>query len=465
MRWSAAPVVITVIGMALMACTPANPAAGGPSPVDGVWRTDGYGWIIAVHNGQEQTYDVTAVSCLPNHTLSELGGPSPDGVVSFGKDNLPVETLRRTPDGQGRLRLLGTAADIDLLPAPALPQACTRTTPDDPVTTFDVFWATFAENYNSTVRKHVDWNALRAQYRAKVTPSTTSDQLYQILTDMIRPLGDNHATLDGPHGRSFEGKRPGTRDDDDVSAKAATRSVDQYLRENLGVRDPQTWAGGKIAYADLPGGVGYLRITAFQDYHTAHGLYVERAEVLGTALDAVFSTQHVSTWRGLIIDLQYNEGGDDELGLQLAGRLTNVAYTAYTKLARDDPHDPTRYGRPRTVTVTPAAGPRYTGPIRLLTSDLTVSAGETLLEALMARTPAPARFGTTTQGVFADDMQRKLPNGWTFTVGNEDYIASDGRNYEGTGIPPTVPTDPIFTKPELAQHQDAALDAALRTPW
>jgi hypothetical protein len=85
-----------------------------------------------------------------------------------------------------------------------------------------------------------------------------------------------------------------------------------------------------------------------------------------------------------------------------------------------------------------AGGPRYTGAVRVLTSDLSISAGETFIEALMGRKSPPTRFGTTTQGVFADDMRRKLPDGWDFTVGNGDYIASDGRNYENTGIPPTT---------------------------
>lgn len=116
------------------------------------------------------------------------------------------------------------------------------------------------------------------------------------------------------------------------------------------------------------------------------------------------------------------------------------------------------------VMVVRAGGPRYTGAVRVLTSDLSISAGETFIEALMGRKSPPTRFGTTTQGVFADDMRRKLPDGWDFTVGNGDYIASDGRNYENTGIPPTTQIR-TFTPAQQAQHHDPALDAALRTPW
>ena len=454
-----ATVVVAVLATVLSACA-APDSSGRTSPVDGVWRTDGYGWVISVRDGHAETFDTTSVSCLPSRTLTQLGGPGPDGTVQFGKKDVAVETLRRAANGEGALRLLGTAADIDLVPLPELPAGCTRDVPDDPLTNFDIFWATFAENYNSTVRKNIDWNAVRDRYRPMVNADTTPDELYRIMVDMIKPLGDSHASIQGPDGKSFAGKRPGTRDEDEVSRRDAVDAVDEHLSQDVGVTDIQTFADDKIAYADLPGGLGYLRITAFERYGTDDNLYPENSAVLARALDSVFTQARIDAWRGLIIDVRFNTGGDDELGLQVAGRLTNTPYTAYTKQARNDPDDPTRYGRLRPVTVTPATGPRYTGPVRLLTSDLTVSAGETFTEAMLGRTPAPSRVGTATQGVFSDDMERKLPNGWKFTLGNENYFAPDGQDYEGVGIPPIIQT-PVFTAAELAQHQDSALDA----PW
>jgi C-terminal processing protease CtpA/Prc len=53
-------------------------------------------------------------------------------------------------------------------------------------------------------------------------------------------------------------------------------------------------------------------------------------------------------------------------------------------------------------------------------------------------------------------MKRTLPDDWTFTLGDEDYLAPNGRNCEGAGIPPTVRV-PVFTPAELARHHDSAL--------
>jgi hypothetical protein len=443
---------------------PSSPPPGlGPSglPVDGVWRSVGYGWIFSVHQGRAEWLETTAVSCLHRETLLQLGPAATDGTVRFGdKHGAEQADLRRSGDGHGVLSLTGDVAPVDLVPLPELPDSCSRAAPADPLTTFDVFWATFAENYNSFGSKHVDWDALRAKYRPMVTTATSDSQLYQILIDMVEPLGDAHVCVQGSEKESFCGKRSGTRDDADVSRRAATTAVNTYLREHLGVRDVQTLADGNIAYADLPDGRGYLRATAFQDYGGDDRSPYPDSAAMGTALAAVFTPARVRAWRGLVVDVRWNDGGDDVLALQLAGRLTDTPYVAYTKAARVDPDNPTRHGPARSVIVTPDDGPRYTGPVRLLISDLTVSAGETFTEALMGRTQAPTRIGSTTQGVFADDMERTLPNGWTCTLGNEDYVASDGTNYEGVGIPPTVEV-PVFTPAELAQHQDSALGV----PW
>jgi hypothetical protein len=457
---------LSVAGLAACAAArqttvrPSDQTAGGDPT--GVWRTDGYGWVLDVSGGHVRTYETTSLSCLPEKDETQTSRSDPADGTGYGRDGNADETIRRTGPDSGELRLLGTAADIDLIAIPAVPAACLRPTPSDPLTTFDVFWASFRDNYNSTVRKHVDWNALRATYRPRITAATTPDQLYRLLVEMVRPLGDAHIQIDRKHGDGFEGFRPGTRYTDGgggVDEEDAIASIDRHLTHDLRVGSLQKWADGSLVYADLPDGRGYLRITDFEDWDTSPDTYLARKTLLDGVLDRVFSAEHVRSWRELVIDLSYNDGGDDQIGLDIAGRMTDTAYTAYTKAARNDPDDPTRYGRARVVTVQPTPGrPHYTGPVRLLTSDVTISAGETFAEAMMGRTPPASRYGMATQGVFADNMDRTLPNGWTITVGNEDYVDPTGHDWEGLGIPPTT-AFPVFTAQQIAGHQDPALDA------
>jgi hypothetical protein len=365
------------------------------------------------------------------------------------------------------VHVIGAASDIDLLPLTGVPANCTteknaRSSDDDddeadtdPVATFDVFWTTFAENYNSTARKNVNWAAIRDQYRPKVTQDTGSRQLFDILRAMVIPLGDTHVGIGGSGSREFEGLRPGTRE---LEPKVTSAAVDNHLRA-LGATQFLTFAQGAITYTDLPDGRGYLRLNSFEDYVKSDDSFQASQAEMTRALTAIFTPARVAAMRALVIDLRNNSGGDDPLTLDVAGHLTDQPYLAYTKAPRDDPSDPNKYGRTQQVNVVPAAGPRFTGPVHLLTSDMTVSAGETFVLAMMSRNPAPTRIGTTTQGVFSDTLDRKLPNGWTFNLGNEQYLGPDGKGFEGSGIPPTVET-PVFTPAELAANHDSALDAA-----
>ncbi|MBT2893974.1 S41 family peptidase, partial [Streptomyces sp. McG2] len=122
--------------------------------------------------------------------------------------------------------------------------------------------------------------------------------------------------------------------------------------------------------------------------------------------------------------------------------------------------DPTRHTRPQPVYVTPAQGPRYTGPVAVLTGGSTVSAGETFTQALMDRPGRTVRIGQPTQGVFSDVMRRKLPNGMAAWLPNEEFLTRSGRTFDGTGIPPHL-TEPVFTEDEFDRKRDSAFGRAL----
>ncbi|WP_434976468.1 S41 family peptidase [Streptomyces puniciscabiei] len=111
----------------------------------------------------------------------------------------------------------------------ALPAACTRPAPADPRTAFDVFWQTFEENSPFFARKHIDWHAVRDRYRPLVHEDTTKDQLFGILSRMVRPLYDAHVTVtDGD--RHFGQVRPGTQ--------APSPELDAGVRKFIAARDP-----------------------------------------------------------------------------------------------------------------------------------------------------------------------------------------------------------------------------------
>ncbi|MFJ8010964.1 S41 family peptidase [Streptomyces sp. NPDC096339] len=436
-RSSKAATALVVLALAGGAVAPAS-AAPRP-PADGVWRVEGYGTVLSVADGRLQEYQTTAVSCIKGAAARRTA----EG--AYRTDDGTVLTIRPS----GSLHVAGSAGDRELRRLAGLPAACGRSTSDDPVTTFDVFWQSFEENYPFFAAKGIDWHARRDLYRAKVHAGTTRDELFSLFSDMVAPLYDAHvAVIDGD--RRFAQVRPGTPA---IGETLDDRVKDHILRYDLDGKSPTEFANGRIGYADLPGGLGYLRISGFAGYDAQDSSYAAQLAELDRALDTVLTVERTAALKGLIIDLRINGGGSDALGLRLAGRLSDTPYTAYRKR--------TRYTHPQPVRVQPDAhAPRYGGPVAVLTASTTFSAGETFTQALMDRPGRTVRIGEATQGVFSDVMERALPNGMKVRLPNEEFLTRSGRTFDGDGILPHLRT-PVFTEEEFAKHRDSAFDTAV----
>ena len=416
-------------------------AATAAGSANGVWAMDGYGTIVAVDNGKAKLYQTTSISCAPAAEYTQDDGTfAADGQQSF------TFAVRRD---RAELRLEGDVGARHLRRVPKLPSLCSMPGATDPLATFDQFWTTFAENYPFFAAKGIDWTAVRAKYRPQVTSDAA---LFDILTAMIRPLGDAHTGISTPD-RDFAGVRPGTTL---PTLELETNVIRPYIEHTTlhGVHYT-SYANDRIGYAELPGGIGDLRVIGFLGYGDIPHYAPERA-VLDRTLDTILATKP----RKLILDLRLNGGGSDQLGLDLASRLTARPYFAYSKRTRNDPADPSSFTAPQSAYVVPSGKSRFTGPMAILTGGSQLSAGETFTMAMMNRTPRPIRIGENTQGVFSDTTDRTLPNGWTFFLPNEVYRTAAGTSYDGAGIPPDI-RRPVFTPAELNGGRDSAFSTAV----
>ncbi|MCX4782797.1 S41 family peptidase [Streptomyces sp. NBC_01264] len=451
--------VVTTAGPAAAATTTAGrPPAGPVTPVGpvGIWQLDGYGTVLRAESGRLQEYQVTGISCLPGASARRLPGGGSSAAFRYATEDGEVLTVR-----PGSVRVDGSVGDRATRRLTSLPERCREAQEPgpaaDPVATFDVFWQTFAENYPFFAAKGVDWNAVRASHRPRVHAGTTEDELFAVFEEILAPLHDAHVHLSDGADRFFGEVRPGTV----MPTLELETRVKAYIQEvALGGRAPQEFAQGRISYADLPDGRGYLRLSGFGGY-TGSGDFASESAELDRVLESVFTAERTARLRGLVIDLRINGGGSDELGLRLAARLTDRPYFAYAKRVRNDPADATRFTRPHPLYVQPARGPRYTGPVAVLTGGSTVSAGETFTQALLERPGRTVRIGEPTQGVFSDVLGRSLPNGWELGLPNEQFLTRTGKTFDGPGIPVDV-TTPVFTQEEFDAHRDSAFAAALR---
>lgn len=406
--------------------------------------------MAALVDGKASFYDVTRTSCVAqgiydsarvfDHARWSAGRRaaavvSPWGLTVWHFDrieSLPGQCLSRSPD------------------------------PNSPEYNFEVFWRTFDEQYAYLQERAVDWNAVGELYRARVTASTTDAELLEIFRAMLRRLQDRHTMvivgdrrindaipdpIAGGHAET-DGEPAGDHDD------APTAKVVKYLwlswKRNLDPGSLQRVSNNVTRATAQSGRVGYISIAAESGYASAEG--DDDVSAARDELERVFSA--MKNLRGLIIDLRWNVGGSDEVGLIISGLLTAADRPGFSKCARDGgAFTPTQYTRIH------GSANSFLGPVIVLTSPMTASAAENV--AMMVKDlPNVLIVGDRTAGVHSDPLIKKLPNGWRFTLSNEAFTAPDGFDYEGIGTQPhvLVPYEPERVR---ATGVDPAMEKAL----
>lgn len=441
-----------------------------PQSLDGLWLSDGYGDFLEFQGDSLRSYEITTLSCVASGTATRKTTHGPANQVVFVADDNMFRIFPGTTADTRWFHVDYSVSSVMLRRTNSQPEPCRQSLPDTPVTNYQVFWETFSEQYPFFALRQMDWTGVDKKFRPQVTPQTKPDELFRILSDMIDPLHDAHTYINAKSiQKRFHGFRPSA---DPMQKKNAARITEiietKYVRGGLrGFCNKQLQFGllhsshdatppdkGRNGRTDV---IGYLRIHSFSGYSNDHE-FLKQLDALEAALDDIFKDS--AKLAGLVIDVRINGGGSDVFGISIASRLARQEYLAYSKVARNDIHDPDHRTSPQPVMVHVSQRAGFLGPVVLLTSADSVSAAETFTMALLGRQPHVIRVGSNTQGVFSDVLGRSLPNGWTFGLPNEIYLTKDGKAFDGTGIPPDIEV-PIFPTADLTNGRDSALDKAL----
>jgi peptidase S41-like protein/tricorn protease-like protein len=440
---------------------------GTPS-LDGLWLTDGYGMLVEFQGDDLRSYEITRLSCITSAKATRVTAVGAADEIVFSGDD---DTFRILPGPSPDTRWLhedGSVSNVLLRRTGSRPEPCGLPLADTPLTNYQVFWETFAEQYPFFALRQLDWRAVDEKFRPRVTPETKPEDLFEIFGAMIAPLHDAHTFI---NARSIQKRFRGFRPEADHVQEHAARISE--IVETSYVRGLRDFCNGQLQFGLLrspqsavlsdserngrPDVVGYLRIHSFSRYSEDRE-FVKQLQALETALDEIF--QESTALTGLVIDVRINGGGSDVFGIAIASRLAAEEYLAYKKVARNDIHDPDHRTPPQPVIVHVSQRAGFRGPVVLLTSQDSVSAAETFTMAVLDRHPHVVRLGASTQGVFSDVLVRALPNGWRFGLPNEIYLTKDGKAFDGAGVPPDIRV-PIFPMEDLASGRDSALDQAL----
>jgi len=281
----------------------------------------------------------------------------------------------------------------------------------------------------------------------------------------VAPLRDSHVKIkaridgkgvvhDGDRGRTERaviewGTREGLDARTAVSRYRRAYWFDDIQRDLLGGKGRMV-ANNRIQYGLVAPGVGLIAFASMGGFIDANLASIrQELPVLDAAMDEAIAHFTAGGARAVIVDVSFNTGGYDFVGLAIAGRFAERRAFAYGRRAGDDPG-----AVDFRVDVVPSSGVRFTGPVYLLTADGTSSAAEILTLGMRAL-PNVTHAGERTRGAFSTALTKYLPNGWELSLSNEIYTDPRGIVWEGRGIEPEVPLTVFYPDNPLQGHVEA----------
>jgi hypothetical protein len=464
-----ASVLFAIAG--LTALPPAFTPSARAQLLDGFWQSDAYGLFVEIRGAKMSTSQITSISCMPWWTAERLDGGDIKREVLFNRGDAVIRLTRGLSPDTLLMRQSTSISSMNLRLVVARPKSCGDQLASTPQNNYAVFWQAFAEQFALFPLYQTDWAAVDGKYRPRVTASTTPEELFGILREMILPFHNAHTNINAASiHRQYLGYRPAS--EIGLKLQAATSlSIEEILglfseqaRRTKDIIESKYLNGKLRAFCNemfhfgmLKDSIGYLRILGFDGY-AKEGGFEQGAIILEAALDEIF--KDAKQMKGLIIDVRNNTGGADPYCLAIASRLTGAKYRAFSKVARDNQSGPLRFTAPQPAWVDVSTRPGYRGQVVLLIGPDTISGGESFAMALMGRRPHVTSVGENTQGVFSDVLGHKLPNGWTFGLPNELYLTETGQSFDGQGLPPDIRV-PVYPKVDLESGRDGALEKAL----
>jgi hypothetical protein len=297
---------------------------------------------------------------------------------------------------------------------------------------FEHVWRDVDRQYALFGLKAVSWDSLHDVYAPRAALAASDDELAEVVGAMLRELRDTHVGLHvGLRAYVYTGydSRPAFFDSAVVHGRY--------------VADFHPAPNDRLRFGHAGPDVGYVWIPNF------------RGSGFGADLDDALA--QLRDVRALVVDVREGRGGNLESSIEIARRFADRARVYGYMQFRDGPeHDDLTPPEPRQVS--PAATPRFAGPVAVLTSRRSVSATEWFVLAMRVL-PNVTVVGDSTAGGSGAVLPRELPNGWTYTFSASLGQAVGSGPFEEVGLAPDIWVR--GSAQELAAGRDAALDTAL----
>ena len=304
---------------------------------------------------------------------------------------------------------------------------------NSPQGNFEALWKIMDEHYCFFDYKSqaygLDWNEVRARYSKRIDVTMNSDQLFEVLSEMLAEVKDGHVNLSstGDFSRYWSWKEG-----------YPANSSDTLYRRYLGT-------GYKIAsglsYRILDDNIAYVRYESFQDG-------IGEGNLDKMLINLMFC-------QGLILDIRDNGGGNLLYAERLAARFFNertmVGYMQHkTGAGHSD------FSSMQEQWLDPSSNIRWHKPVCVLTNRGVYSAANECVK-YMKQCPTATIVGDHTGGGAGLPFSSSLPNGWSVRFSACPMYDVERQSTE-FGISPDVRVD--LLQSDLLRGEDTIIEAA-----
>ncbi|MBT9494589.1 MAG: S41 family peptidase [Paucibacter sp.] len=433
----------------------------------GLWRVLGESRLIEVTDQTISSYQEMPSFCYRDRIQTEaaaLEGATYQHSSSAKRTSAELFQDPRQPSSYSLERIA------------SIPDRCKAEPPRDAASTFKAMQEIFDLDYAFFKERGIDWPARVKLLAPQAAAATDDAALQQVLLKAIDGFNDHHLSLmhfDTNGERDFYADSAATPTikllKQAFAAQSEVNDYDQFEaawhEQRRQAIAPQLSGGsqgrvlnGAMVWGRLAGHIGYIEVSRLADFseggNAAKDIQLMRAE-MDRALSALADS------KAIIVDIAVNDGGYDHVSAELAGSFADRRRAAFSV----EQHRPQGRATQQWF-VEPRGAKQYLKPVYLLTSDRTVSAGDTLT-LLMRELPHVTHVGQATSGAMSNMLPKSLPGNFLITLSNEKYRDPRGELFEGRGIPPKVKLqvfDPTVANSLTTGHAGALAQVIAMVP-
>ncbi len=280
----------------------------------------------------------------------------------------------------------------------------------DPLDNFDYLWSEVDKKYSYFELKNINWDSIRNVYRPQISASSTEEELFEVLANMLNELRDDHTNLVSPFNFSRY----------NIALQSPANFRQRTIEEHY---MPNSWLTGPFIHDFLDSNtIGYIRYESFMSNFSDEQLD--------------FVINRYKNTNGLIIDVRQNGGGSAFNIPKLLGRFTESKSLIGYTVTRNGPGR-NDFSNREPFYITPYSGNKYLKPVVVLIDRGSYSATTFFALATKAM-PNITLIGDTTGGGGGIPNGGQLPNGWTYRFSVSQLLDLNGNNYAEKGVPPDI---------------------------